>query len=232
MFFLDFWMLYLLLVFICCDEIVMCRFEYQKMTWRKKEELSWKSIGEAEMPQGGCRMLIGLCWWKVQRYLKSIHSAISHVKIRWFCIGGNIEVIFGNYMGWCINCLIDCSMLKGYQLDSRKWFGPFLRRPWGIFTRNGTIYAIWLSLQLEIFLTHRFFLLLIFFLCYSCVVWLVVSTNFFLPCTISECSWVDKGSFWPENSSTWSSTYSNIPGSITWWPTVFLFCWIWSCWGK
>jgi hypothetical protein len=29
------------------------------MTWRKKEELSWKSTEEAEMQQGGCRMLFG-----------------------------------------------------------------------------------------------------------------------------------------------------------------------------
>jgi len=50
--------------------------------------------------------------------------------------------------------------------------------------------------------------------------------------TIAGCSWVNKDSFWPENSRSWSSTYANIPGSITWWATIFVFCWIRSCWGK
>lgn len=53
-----------------------------------------------------------------------------------------------------------------------------------------------------------------------------------LPLTISGCSWVNKDSFQPKNSSTWSSPYTNFPGSITWWATIFMLCWIWSCWGK
>jgi len=30
--------------------------KFRRMTWRKREELSWKSIGEAKMPRGGCRI--------------------------------------------------------------------------------------------------------------------------------------------------------------------------------
>lgn len=39
--------------------LFVCRFECRKRTWRRREELSWKSIEEVETPRGGCRMLIG-----------------------------------------------------------------------------------------------------------------------------------------------------------------------------
>lgn len=164
----------------------MYKFESQKKTSREKKELSWKSVGEAEMQWGGYMMLIVFCWWKVQSYMNPILDVYvvpthRHLVVKFnnsifssYYMHQGVSVLFGvvyELVFYNLLLLVNVKMVlyykshKGdfwelfmllhksfnwfhyaerFQLDLRKWFGRFLLRPWGVFTTNAIIYAIWL----------------------------------------------------------------------------------------